>query len=197
MNFFTHISMGKSIYKHLCKEFPLIENAFIYGNIKPDLEHLSPHLYQTHNYYVMEQIKKLSNFEGTLQEFSTSLGEICHYICDFFCIYHQDESRYHKLHKHFLYEMKTHYTFYLYKWQHRTHKIECDLDDFDRTLALIRIQYLNEDQNANTDLYFAMETAYKLIYEICISNKSRFFLILGIKYDAWSIIKKQVIKQNS
>lgn len=183
MNFFTHIAMGKSLYKKLKHAFPLMESAFIYGNIKPDLEHLVPHLYQTHHDYVMAQVAELQNFEGTLERFSETLGEVCHYVCDFFCLYHRDTHYYHRYLKHFIYEAKTHVAFVLRKWQHKVDHIPCDLGDFEQSLMHIRTHYLESAQGVNNDLYYAMETAYKLIYEICLCNQSRFFLVFWSNHE--------------
>lgn len=179
MNFFTHIAMGKSLYKKLKQAFPIVESAFIYGNIKPDLEHLVPHLYQTHQDYLMAQVAELQNFEGTLEHFSETLGEVCHYICDFFCLYHRDTQFYHRYLNHFIYEAKTHVAFILKRWRYKDERIPFDLDDFKKSLIHIRTQYLESTQGVNNDLYYAMETAYKLIYGICLCNQSRFFLFFG------------------
>ena len=49
------------------------------------------------------------NKKVSLQEYSFELGEICHYVCDFFCQYHIDEEIFHKFKAHFLYELKLHF----------------------------------------------------------------------------------------
>lgn len=87
--------------------------AFLYGNLKPDLTGT----YLTKRHYpslmfdeVMEKIRAFSDdYEIGAQNgrsLSVDLGEICHYITDFFCFPHNDDIYDHCLLRHYLYEKR-------------------------------------------------------------------------------------------
>lgn len=112
LNFFTHIAISKLLYKHLNGFVELDRRAFVYGNIKPDMTRKclrNPHTLQNYLIAVCSSADDLMNKKVSLQEYSYELGEICHYVCDFFCQYHVDEEIFHKFKAHFLYELKLHF----------------------------------------------------------------------------------------
>jgi len=59
-----------------------------------------------------------------VQEFSIQLGEICHYISDFFCYYHLNEHLHKKNLHHFFYEISMHISLITYRFE----KINCIVD---------------------------------------------------------------------
>lgn len=87
--------------------------AFLYGNLKPDLTGT----YLTKRHYpslmfdeVMDKIRTFSaGYEIGAENgrsLSVDLGEICHYITDFFCFPHNDDIYDHCLLRHYLYEKR-------------------------------------------------------------------------------------------
>lgn len=112
MNFFTHIEIAKILYKNLKRIMELDKKAFIYGNIKPDLTCKllrNPHTLENYFLVVCRSAEDLISDELPLQEYSFELGEICHYVCDFFCQYHLNEEIFHRFKEHFIYELKLHF----------------------------------------------------------------------------------------
>lgn len=112
MNLITHIDISKTLYTNLTDIMDLDKTAFIYGNIKPDLTSKllrNPHTLENYFLIVCNNADKLMNSKLSLQEFSFELGQICHYVCDFFCQYHLDNELFHKFGEHFVYELKLHF----------------------------------------------------------------------------------------
>ncbi len=89
------------------------QSGFVYGNLKPDLTGT----YLTKRHYpslMMEEvIDKIRVFvdkytirEVNSRELSVDLGEICHYITDFFTFPHNDDIYNRNLLSHYLYEKR-------------------------------------------------------------------------------------------
>lgn len=89
------------------------QTAFYYGNLKPDLTGT----YLTKRHYpslmfdeVMEKIRtfveKYTIYSKNGRELSTDLGEICHYITDFFTYPHNDDIYHRSLLAHYIYEKR-------------------------------------------------------------------------------------------
>ncbi|MFT3983296.1 MAG: zinc dependent phospholipase C family protein [Lachnospiraceae bacterium] len=112
MYFFTHLQISKVLYKHFSGMAKLNKWAFAYGNIKPDLPS-HPHQHHTLENYLTKVCSlsdELASGELSPEEFSLHLGEVCHYVSDFFCHYHVNETIHNKKLHHLLYELKQHYT---------------------------------------------------------------------------------------
>lgn len=88
-------------------------NAFRYGNLKPDLTGT----YLTKRHYpslmfdeVMDKLRAFcSNYtlrDANGRDLSVDLGEICHYLTDFFCYPHNDDLYPHGLLAHYIYEKR-------------------------------------------------------------------------------------------
>jgi hypothetical protein len=110
MYFFTHLFISKTLYRYLKREVELDKNAFAYGNIRPDISkdmHTS-HTLENYLFIVNDRANQLINNKVTKHEFSIQLGEICHYVSDFFCYYHLNEDIYNKMAHHFFYELRLH-----------------------------------------------------------------------------------------
>lgn len=92
-------------------DFKLNRLAFVYGNIKPDFSNkdikrshtLDESLYRVNKYSEELMSGKISN-----KEFSKSLGVICHFCCDYFCIYHREGNEKKGVLEHLLYELVLH-----------------------------------------------------------------------------------------
>lgn len=89
------------------------QGGFVYGNLKPDLT--GTYLTKRHNPSIMmdEVIEKICAFTekytiGAVngRELSVDLGEICHYITDFFTFPHNDDIYERNLLAHYVYEKR-------------------------------------------------------------------------------------------
>ncbi|HIX89709.1 MAG TPA: zinc dependent phospholipase C family protein [Candidatus Agathobaculum pullicola] len=88
-------------------------SGFVYGNLKPDLT--GTYLTKRHNPSIMmdEVMDKIRAFTEKYtigpvngRELSVDLGEICHYITDFFTYPHNDDIYERNLLAHYLYEKR-------------------------------------------------------------------------------------------
>ena len=110
MLFFMHIELAKAIYQEIFASYDtgIEEQLFIYGNIKPDLMFVgekSPHTSSHTMDKVKEKASLIISEDMSNESKSILYGEICHLICDYFCLYHADEKKYTKHLKHFFYEV--------------------------------------------------------------------------------------------
>lgn len=89
------------------------QGGFVYGNLKPDLT--GTYLTKRHNPSIMmdEVMEKIRAFAekytiGAVngRELSVDLGEICHYITDFFTFPHNDDIYERNLLAHYVYEKR-------------------------------------------------------------------------------------------
>ncbi len=117
MYFFTHLFIAKILYARLSETVPLDFHSFCYGNIKPDLPCADRHHHTLDNYleHVCSQTSALQTEDHSIQDFSVQLGEICHYVSDFFCYYHLNEHIHNKSLKHFFYEISLHLSLLPYR----------------------------------------------------------------------------------
>ncbi len=89
--------------------------AFYFGNLKPDLKGEYFNRNQRHYPSLMfdDVMDKIRDFvaqftieESGTRRFCEALGEICHYITDFFCYPHNDTIYEHGLLAHYIYEKR-------------------------------------------------------------------------------------------
>lgn len=89
------------------------QSGFVFGNLKPDLkgEYFSKRHYPSVMYdEVMDKIRafteKYTLCKQNSRDISVDLGEICHYMTDFFCFPHNDDIYDHNLLAHYVYEKR-------------------------------------------------------------------------------------------
>jgi hypothetical protein len=111
MFFFTHVFISKALYQRYNDLMKLEEKDFTYGNILPDLPSKDRvhHTLENCLFTTLNKANILLNKKQSTKLYSVQLGEICHYICDFFCYYHFNESIHDKKLSHLLYEMRLHH----------------------------------------------------------------------------------------
>jgi len=165
MNLLTHIKISRILYDHFEGLMDLDRNAFIYGNIKPDLSGVSmsrAHIAENYREYVCRSSGELMKQAKSTKEFSMELGQICHYLCDFFCRYHKDKEIYSRLTCHFLYELRLQYEL----WK-LAGKDKMDLEIYSRRvrsdissiLFLMQSDYFSGPETPSQDIYYAISTA--------------------------------------
>lgn len=122
MLFNTHVKIGSLLHTWFVESFAcrLPRQAFLYGNIKPDLErHGSEdrHLLENAQEWISQRVTLLREEVEKPVEVRDAIragilaGEICHHVSDAFCLYHDDPSLYPDFKHHFLYELGLHRRF--------------------------------------------------------------------------------------
>lgn len=114
----THKRIGTDIYHSLRDNKSFInKNRFIWGNIKPDgasKYKLYKHYFKESSPIILEKIEYLSSLkeedfgtEISREKFSSELGVVCHFLCDYFCIPHYERWEFKdNMKDHILYEKK-------------------------------------------------------------------------------------------
>lgn len=163
----THLLFSKLIFKHCLKEsdFKLSKSAFMYGNIKPDI--FSEHANNSHSLEdsinaVQGYINKLLKNELTVHELSLTLGMLCHYTCDFFCIYHRKDFTKTNILKHLMYEIKLHFTLIYLLITKKLKPLENNTfhkKDILSIILEIQNKYLQEENSIIKDINYALSTA--------------------------------------
>lgn len=171
MYFFTHLYISRTLYHVFCDKVDLDKHSFAYGNIKPDLPSVERKHHTLDNYLfeVRDQSSYLINCQSIPEkDFSVCLGEICHFVCDFFCYYHTNEKLHNKPLHHFFYELFMHFTLIRMgltnKLPIRT-EVEEPRKDFLSIILEMRKLYYTNSMSMKTDL----EYAYSSCIWICES----------------------------
>ena len=163
MNLLTHITLAGIIYNNLSVGFQLDRRSFIYGNIKPDLNSKlikNSHILDHYLIYVSNQSNQLMNKELPMDEFSIELGQICHYVCDFFCSYHLNREIFNCYRDHFLYELRLHLAMgKTKKEKYKSLKNKIARRDVSSIILEMRKDYLSETPSYEKDIDYAISTS--------------------------------------
>jgi hypothetical protein len=160
MYFFTHLFIAKVLYRYFAVEVELDKRAFSYGNIKPDL----PSPYRNHHTLenclltVCERANQLTEEEVTQEEFSEALGEICHYVCDFFCYYHLNEELHNKKLHHFFYEIRLHLELFRIRIKQKFKLKPSNMEprnDISSMILQMRNDYFSQPKSIHRDIEYA------------------------------------------
>jgi hypothetical protein len=165
----THITIANIVYKHLYNKlnFKLDWPSFSYGNIQPDIdktyidcEHNIEDSLETINHNANELI----NSNVTNKEFSLGLGIICHFICDYFCLYHTREYQKENPVTHVAYEGALHANFLKKKISGNLNiRFKCKIEDSVELMVLkLRKKYNSETKGINTDINFSVIAAVSI-----------------------------------
>lgn len=172
----THVIIAKKIYNALDpqKKSIIKKKNFIYGNIKPDLASkykLRKHYRKESYEVILEKIEKLSKI-NSLDEiqkkkyfcnFSQELGVICHFICDFFCVPHDERWEFkHSMFIHIAYEKKLNFIARKYSFEKN---IDINLNSFDDVKNFLSAIYDDYKKDEYLDTY---KRDLKYSYNICL-----------------------------
>lgn len=177
----THIIIANKVYDSLdqTKKSLIKKKNFIYGNIKPDLfskYKLKKH-YRKESYEIIldkiEKLSKINNLEVIQNKkyfcnFSQELGVICHFICDFFCVPHDERWEFkHSMFIHIAYEKKLNFIAkdYLFK-----KNMKISLNSCDNIRNFLDIIYANYKNDESLDTY-RRDLEYS--YNICLTIISK------------------------
>ncbi len=113
MTISTHYRIGSFIYKNIIAKNStnsfLEKKSFQYGNIFPDIDSDLSHIKHQKEYSSIPMLyheKRSRDITVANSERLKSLGIICHYLTDFFCIYHSSEKyKNRSIVLHILYEI--------------------------------------------------------------------------------------------
>lgn len=163
MNFFTHLFISKTLYRFFTDDIELDKRAFAYGNIKPDLP-LGCHTHHTIKnciFTVSQLSQKLKEEKFSVRDFSILLGEVCHYVSDFFCYYHVNENIYNKLFQHFLYELRLHLEIFMIRLKRKFNVFPSMMEPRENILSILfemHNDYLSKSPSMKNDIHFAFMT---------------------------------------
>lgn len=109
----THFIISNILYNYIENNlnFKLDLSAFVWGNLRPDFD--KKHIRCSHTLedsldFINFYANKIIQNNMSITEFSMLLGVICHFICDYFCIYHSKEYWRKDMLEHFTYEILLH-----------------------------------------------------------------------------------------
>lgn len=161
----THLLISNVLYSYLYREqgFKINRLAFMYGCIKPDFNNEDLNCEHT----IDESLNSMSRYSEkfmysmSLKNFSVSLGIACHFICDYFCLYHNGEYKRKNMVLHFLYEVMIHYKFLslilLHKLSINNYKLsKQNLKDI---LLEMHEKYNQEQKSLTKDITYALSAA--------------------------------------
>ena len=164
MFFFTHLFISKVLYQLFAGKVELDKRAFQYGNIRPDLPSVERNHHTLENCLsiVCDRVNQLMEEEKSLEYFSVSLGEICHYVSDFFCYYHLNEEIHNKKMQHFLYELRLHHELFRIRFKKRYVILPSSMQprkDISSIILEMREVYLSQPQSMRRDIDYAFSSA--------------------------------------
>lgn len=138
---------------------------FIYGSIKPDFFREGvpkAHSMGVNLINVEEGLQKLMNEKLDVKEFSLTLGVLCHYISDFFCIYHNEKGKGKKRPEHIKYEVKLHFKLLKLLYSRKLHTSIKTISHGTDILSIIpdmHKNYLQEADSEYKDLAYSLSAA--------------------------------------
>ena len=176
----THILMSQILYKHISKDmnFKLDRVAFGYGNIKPDFNNKDinrEHTLDESLYEVNKYSEELMSKDISIKEFSKSLGVICHFACDYFCLYHREGNEKKGVIEHMAYESILHVKLLAIllrgKLKLNNHEI---LEVSVENIALsLQEKYKSESNSLTKDITYALAGALQISELIVCSEIGR------------------------
>ena len=186
MIIFTHMKVAVHFYHK--NPLSLKKWAFIYGNIKPDITALSrkKHHYDTTRLIFLESIKDAGNLNLSKRERSVALGVVCHFICDYFCMFHAKRP-YNEANilSHIGYEIKLHLAL-----SHKQHRLDIIMPESERQQAL-KPMALNHVNSPLSHIDFAIQSLLKSYHQ----EKESIHTDLKFSFDALGFVIEVLLKQ--
>jgi len=169
----THLLISQIIYKYISNKMDLKLDriSFAYGNIEPDLNKKDinhSHTLEKSFDSVCEYSEELMNENIPIKEFSRRLGVICHFGCDYFCLYHRDGNEKKSLHEHIFYEVILHFKLLIlfFSGRIKLNYYEMNEDSIEAIVMRIQKKYNSEDESLTRDItnsIFAVSQISKLL----------------------------------
>lgn len=172
----SHLLMSRILYEFCRKklDFKLDKFRFMYGNIKPDFcpeEIKTEHNYNVSSVDLIKLSKELAEKKISTKEYSLALGVLCHFTCDYFCLYHQESKEKKGMLEHMWYETRLHFVLLkLYTLRKIDIKTRVSID-VGGNLLYNQKKYLREDESFTKDINYALSAAAGLLeYMLCYSD---------------------------
>ena len=163
----THIILANNILRQANgkKLYLINKKRFIWGNIKPDCA--SKYKFKKHYYdesitMILDKIKELASlsvadiyYSFGKKKFSEELGVVCHFLCDFFCVPHNQRWEFkHSMKKHVIYEQKLSNFAKIYNFDSYIDS-NLSIDDLEAFIVAHQRQYEKEESFRN-DLAYSL-----------------------------------------
>lgn len=183
MNQHSHILMGSLLCEYVREKHGIYldKNSFLYGNVAPDLRIsivTCPHYFKNRQGFVhreMEALISTSLASANIdKEYSTQLGNICHYYSDFFCLAHNDRKMKRNIVTHREYERNLqHQLTAMVKSADLVALIQTDVLVMDQTalsmsrrLKGLHGEYLNTEPSYEKDIVYALHACAETIVSL-------------------------------
>jgi hypothetical protein len=177
----THLLISNILFKYLSNNigFKLDRLAFAYGNIKPDITNKDincQHTLEDSINSVNNYSEKLMKDDITIGQFSESLGVICHFACDYFCIYHREGNDKKGAFEHLYYEMTLHIRLImlLIRGKLRLNNNDMLYDSAEEIFLNLQGKYNTEEQCLDRDINYALFAATQISKLIVYSSQLYF-----------------------
>jgi len=177
----THLLISQILFKYISNymNFKLDRVAFAYGNIKPDL--INKDINHSHTLdeslsSVNKYSEELMNKDISIKEFSRSLGVICHFTCDYFCLYHREGNEKKGLIEHLFYEERLHGKLIrlLLTGKIKLNDQEMPKDSVEVIALKLQEKYNSESESFTRDITYALSGALQISKLIVCSNQLHF-----------------------
>jgi len=177
----THLLISQIIYKYLSTQvnFKLNRVYFALGNIKPDF--INEDIKRSHTldeslYNVNKYSKELMDSNISNKEFSRSLGVICHFLCDYYCIYHREGNDKKGVFEHTFYELILHVKLLtlLLRGKLKLTNYEMFEDNVASIVLKVEEEYNLETKSLARDINYALFAAFQVSSLIVCSNQLYF-----------------------
>lgn len=165
----THGIIANLVYKQLKKDnnCHLSKFSFVLGNIKPDIIkefREKSHYFEDAIFYVLDRIQEITKLELSREEFSNELGVICHFLSDFFCLFHQNTYKKESIIKHILYEINLHLRFKkmikVTSFFDKTHDKDLKVFDLNKMILTMHQEYLSKKSTCEEDIVYALKCIF-------------------------------------
>jgi len=177
----THLLISQILYKHISNQlnFKLNRVAFAYGNIKPDLNNKDinrPHTLEESLDSVNKYSEELMSRSISIKELSRSLGVICHFTCDYFCLYHREGNEKKGAFEHLWYETILHVKLIklLLTGKINLNNYKMFENSAETILLTIQKNYNSEPQSLTRDITYALFGASQISKLIVCSSQLQF-----------------------
>ena len=146
-----------------------IKQDYVYDNINHYKDETAHLFYQKYNQLTEVNLIKKPRL------FSLKLGELFHYICDYFCYAHNQELLKNDMTQHFLYECKLNlYTYKLNKNHFNKYNTPNNYIfemSFPKFIEFYLKKYLKRKPSYDIDIFSAYEVCVLLVYKLINEHK--------------------------
>jgi len=177
----THLLISQVLYKYISKQtnFKLSRVAFAYGNIKPDFTNKdikNSHTLDESLNSVNKYSEKLMSENISNRELSISLGVACHFVCDYFCIYHREGNEKKGALEHFFYELILHVKLITLLLRGKINLNNYDMIEtsLEAVVQNIQVKYNSESKSLTRDITNALIAALQISKLIVCSSQLHF-----------------------